>query len=108
MPDTPNAAYSFDWEDCAGNFQVGVSVARGCGIRPSMVNVDAEDMNGSISAHDARSLAAVLVAAAEACEASGPSEETAARSWREEHQREDGSYDAETWGEVDEDGKRVG
>jgi len=29
------------------------------------------------------------------------------RTWREEHQREDGSYDAETWGEVDEDGNRV-
>ena len=31
----------------------------------------------------------------------------ASSSWCEDHQREDGSYDAEVWGEVDENGERV-
>lgn len=30
--------------------------------------------------------------------------DAAPQSWRDAHAREDGSYDAETWGEVDDDG----
>lgn len=63
-------AFPLIWEDCTGTFQVALGISRGDGIWPSMVNIDAEALAGGIAAHDARSLAAVLIRAAEACEAS--------------------------------------
>jgi len=59
-----------DWEDVCGYFQVGASIAVGDGFWPSLVNVDATELSGSITGDDCRSLAAMLVRAADACDRS--------------------------------------
>lgn len=57
------------WEDCTAYYQVSYSIAKGSGYWPSMISVDA-DLVGTITADDARELAAMLVRAADECDQS--------------------------------------
>jgi hypothetical protein len=59
-----------DWEDCCCYFYVGASIAQGDGYWPSLVNIDATDLSGSVTSGCARRLAAMLVRAADACDVS--------------------------------------
>lgn len=60
--------FSAEWVDCTDTYYVGMSVATGGGgYWPCMVSLDV-DLEGSITAEDARSLAAMLERAANACD----------------------------------------
>lgn len=58
------------WEDCTGSMQLSYSITKGGGVWPSMISVDGTELNGTIIADDARSLAEMLQRAADACDKS--------------------------------------
>jgi hypothetical protein len=62
-------AEMFYWEDLTGHYYAECSIARGDGYWPSMLSFDIE-LDGTITAGCARELAAMLIRAADACDAS--------------------------------------
>lgn len=74
-----NAAWSFDWTDCTDDSYVYGSIATGGGgYWPCMVNITADDLEGNITADDARRLAYVLLEAADKCDEATEAERAAA------------------------------
>ena len=63
---TPDPLY---WEDVCGHYYATCSVAQGDGYWPSMLSFDVE-LDGTITSGCARELAAMLLRAADACDAS--------------------------------------
>lgn len=57
------------WEDCTDSYYASASIAQGDGYWPSMISLEI-DVNGTITSGCARELAAMLVRAADACDAS--------------------------------------
>lgn len=64
-----NAGDPLYWEDVCGHYYACCSVAQGDGYWPSMLSFDVE-LDGTITSDDARTLAEMLIRAADVCDAS--------------------------------------